>query len=82
MVAASLLPVGIIMGWDHSLDVGAICWAALTFLALFVGAFGSFTLRFQLMETVNKPDPAGPATSSALEAGSHERGAKNLGRCP
>jgi len=36
MVAASLLPVGIILGWDHSLAFGAIGWAALILLALSV----------------------------------------------
>src|SRR6185503_9357192 len=33
MVAVGLLPLGIIMGWDHSLDPAAIGWAALVLVA-------------------------------------------------
>ena len=53
LVVVSLLPVGIVMGWDHSLRPGAIGWAALILLALAVTLVGCLTLRFELMGTAS-----------------------------
>jgi hypothetical protein len=54
VMALCLLPVAIIMGWDHSFEPAALCWAALTLFSLSVSAFGCFTLRFEAVESANK----------------------------
>jgi len=58
MVAVGLLPLGIIMGWDHSLDPAAIGWAALVLVALLVTLIGCSTMRFEFMGTANKNSAA------------------------
>jgi hypothetical protein len=54
VVALCLMPVGIVMGWDHSFEPGALCWAALALFAIFVSALGCFTLSFEMVRSANK----------------------------
>jgi hypothetical protein len=54
VIALSLMPVGIVMGWDHSFEPAALCWAALALLALLVSAIGCFTMRFESVGAANK----------------------------
>jgi hypothetical protein len=53
MVAASLWPVGIMMGWDRWSDPGLLSWAAVILVALAVAAVGCLTMRFELTGTAN-----------------------------
>ncbi len=59
-VALLMLPLGILMGWDHSFEPAALCWAALTLGALCVSAVGVFTLHFEPAGTANKHLQATP----------------------
>jgi hypothetical protein len=49
-----MLPVGIVMGWDHSFEPDALLWAALMLAALCDSAVGIFTLHFEAGGTANQ----------------------------
>ena len=52
--ALALLPLGIAMGWDHSFESGALCWAAAVLGALFVAGIGTFSMRFESVGSANQ----------------------------
>jgi hypothetical protein len=54
LIAMALIPVGIVMGWDHSFEPGAVCWAAACLIALIVAGIGAVRLRFELMGLANQ----------------------------
>src|SRR5207249_877025 len=54
IIAVGLLPVGILMVWDTSPSAGAVCWLVFLFLACAAVVWGCFSLRFELLGTVNK----------------------------
>jgi hypothetical protein len=47
LITLALMPVGIVMGYDHSFAPEALCWAAATLAALSVAGIGTFRLRFE-----------------------------------
>lgn len=55
IVVGILVPIGIIMGWDHWSDPGLLAWAKLILLALTVAGVGSLTMRYELTGAANKP---------------------------
>jgi hypothetical protein len=54
LIALALVPLGIAMGWDHSFEAMALCWALACLVALIVPALGTVSMRFELMGTATK----------------------------
>ena len=54
LIALALMPVGIVMGCDHSFAPEALCWAVVSLAALSVAGIGTFRLRFEPAGTANQ----------------------------
>ncbi len=54
LVSLALLPVGMLMGYDHSFAPEALCWTAVILAALGVAGIGTFRLRFEPDAATNK----------------------------
>ena len=80
IVAASLLPVGIVVDWDQWLAPGAIGWAAVILLALSVAVVGCLTLRFELTGLPNAAPAGNPAMTSLFHAERQSRVVPEAGR--
>jgi hypothetical protein len=66
LIALALIPAGIVMGWDHSFEPGALCWAAACLIALMVAGIGAVTMRFEVMGLASQ---SLQATAGAPDAG-------------
>jgi len=63
MIMAALALVGMVTGWDHSLEPKALCWAAAFLVTLIVTGVGAFSMRFELVGAANKTLQDAPGDS-------------------
>jgi hypothetical protein len=54
LAALVLVPMGLALDWDDSLQTATIVWAAFILLACLVALMGCFTMRFELVRSANK----------------------------